>query len=160
MGIRYYAYPVAAERVQEALEDPYQFIAADPFMDAWGPAKDRPRMLYLDKCWATLQDLTDRGPNGQPRASYRLFEGDVTFVEGGMAWDPWTRVLGPIEVDEVNSDLVEVTDDDIRSLLSSGRRVRGPGGNVFEYISYFLARATDFVRELSRDRLGLVYMIG
>lgn len=160
MGIRYYAYPVAAELIAHARDDPYQFMSADPLMDAWGPAEDRPRMLYLDKCWSTLQDLTDGGPGGQPRPAYRLFEGDVTFVDGGMAWYAWTRVLDPDEVDKIADDIVMLTDADIRAMLLSGRRVRGPGGDDFAYISHHLACAQEFVVGLSRDRLGMVYKIG
>lgn len=53
-----------------------------------------------------------------------------------------------------------LTDADTHAMLLSGRRVRGSRGDDGSYISYYLARAQEFVVGLSRDRLGTVSKIG
>ena len=74
MGIRYYAYAVEADRIEDALECPSMFLSCDPLADALGmevgamsgtaimrqvvPEQD---MLYLDKAWSELQELSRTG---------------------------------------------------------------------------------------------------
>ncbi|WP_152360490.1 DUF1877 family protein [Microlunatus speluncae] len=158
MGIRYYAYPLAAEFVARAREEPLDFLSADPLLDAWGPAEERPIMLYLDKCWRYLQALTQPDYGQDPRPAYWLFEGEVTFVHDGLAWIPWTRVLDPDEVAEVARDLSLLGTDDVRSLL------RQPGfrssADEYGYIAQYLADAQDFAARMAKDGSGLVYLIG
>lgn len=158
MGIRYYAYPVDAGLVARAHEDPYLFLPQDPLADAWGPAANRPTMLYLDKCWRYLQALTQPDLGMLPRPAYRLFEGEVTYVHDGIAWLPWTRVLGPDEVAEVARDLALIDLDDVRTLL------RQPGfracADEYGYIAQYLADAQAFAARMSDAGSGLVYLIG
>src|SRR5690606_17833466 len=101
MGIRYYAYPVSPREMAAARENPCRFHGDDPLMDAWGPAEERPPMLYLDKCWRCLQRLFDLdGPAQRPAAE--LVRGDVTHVPTG--WIPYERALHPSQVAEIAAD--------------------------------------------------------
>ncbi len=158
MGIRYYAYPLPAEFVERAKIDPHLFMSADPLADAWGPAEDRPTMLYLDKCWSLLQRLTRPDLDSSPRPAYRLFEGDVTFVHDGLAWIPWIRALDPGEVVEVAQDLCLLDSNDIRALFQRpdfrGRK------DDFDYLAQYLAEAQSFATRMSKAGSGLLYLIG
>lgn len=158
MGIRYYAYPLPAEFVERARTDPHLFLSADPLADAWGPAEDRPTMLYLDKCWSLLQRLTQPAFGTPPRPAYRLFEGDVTFVHDGLAWMPWTRALSPDEVAEVARDLCLLDTNDIRALFQ--RPDFHAREDDFGYLAHYLAEAQSFVTRMTQSGSGLVYLIG
>ncbi len=158
MGIRYYAYPLPAEFVERARTDPHLFLSADPLADAWGPAEDRPKMLYLDKCWRHLQALTrpDHGA-APPRPAYRLFEGEVSYVEDG-AHLPWVRVLDPEEVAEIARDLALLDEDDLRTWTVETGLSRAR--EDFDYIKHYLAAAKDFIARMVPAGWGLVYLIG
>lgn len=158
MGIRYYAYPVPAELVAEALREPFRFISDDPLADAWGPAEDRPTMLYLDKCWSYLQALTRPDFDGPPRPAYRLFEGEVTPVyDDRIAWIPWTRVLDPAEVGEVARDLALIDHGNVRTML---RQRPGARPDDYSYVAQYLADAREFAARMVEEGSGLVYLIG
>lgn len=170
MGIRYYAYAFDADATEHALANPDRFLPGDPLADAWGlepyarvsittfeqavPERD---MLYLDKTWPYLQDVT--GPSlPQARPAYRMFEGAVTMYDEG--WDPWIRALAPREVVDIARDLEAITDDDVVAIVSASARFRREPDWVVEYVMTFLKRARSFVVALARDGRGMVYMIG
>ena len=157
MGIRYYAYPIAAEDYLRAQADPCPFHGSDPLMDAWGPASSRPEMLYLDKCWQELQALL--GPcSGQPaRPAHQLVEGKVTHVETG--WIPYERALSPDQVKGVAADLATVTDADVVRLLA-GYPFRHDPDTEHRYVAQYLASAQKFTARLASEGRGLVYLIG
>ena len=170
MGIRYYAYAFDADRTAEALVDPRAFISSDPFADAWGiephtpfdiatlqqwtPKRD---LLYLDKAWPMLQDLTrgaSSGPAGPP--AYRMFEGWVTQELGGYGWVPWVRALGPDEMPAVAEDLERFTPAAAHARL----RARGLSSGDIDYVLQYLERAQTFVDGLVDDGRGMAYLIG
>jgi hypothetical protein len=172
MGIRYYAYAFDSELTERALVDPRSMLSIDPLADAWGMEPDArvgvatmkqwtpPRdLLYLDKAWPLLQELTGpRSPQDKPRPAYRMFEGAVTMR--GWGWEPWVRPLAPGEVRDIARDLGSLTEGDARMRLSapssSGDRHPGDVG----YALQFLDRARAFVDGLVADGRGMVYMIG
>jgi hypothetical protein len=150
MGIRYYAYPVSPREITEARENPCRFHGDDPLMDAWGPAEERPPMLYLDKCSPCLQRLFDLdGPSHRPAAE--LVRGSVTHVSTG--WIPYERVLAPSQVAEIAADL----DAFLRGWMPA-HTCRFPDGG--DCASRWVPDARDFTRELEQAGYGLVYMIG
>ena len=157
MGIRYYAYPIAAEDYETALEDPCPFHGSDPFADAWGSRDARPEMLYLDKCWHELQQMFGPNSGASARPAFALVEGQVTHVE--MGWIPYERALSPREVQEIASDIATVGDDDIRKFMAQ-RPSRSDDEQEFSYVQQFLGEAQHFVTRLANDGRGLVYMIG
>lgn len=154
MGIRYYAYPLQPSDVHAARRNPYPFISADPFVDAWGPAEDCPRMLYLDKAWRELQHVfavTDG--RLQPRISLELVKGNVTPLGRYGSHVGFVHVLTPDVVKEVAEDIVMVepiTEADI---------IEAVPHSSADYANAFLRRAQDFMVALAGDGLGLVYTI-
>ena len=160
MGIRYYAYPVAQDLVGLALQSPEKFLAEDPLADAWQLGRDRPPMLYLDKCWSELQALLGASEDRPARRSFALVEGAVTHTDEG--WLPFYRALSPYDVRQVADDLAKVDANDVNRLLAEHPRWGEHHGEEMEreYINQYLTDAQSFTAELSRDGLGLVYMIG
>jgi len=157
MGIRYYAYPIAADDYLRALEDPWPFHGSDPLMDAWGTDATRPEMLYLDKCWRELQGLLGAS-RGEPfRAAFQLVKGQVTHVEDG--WIPFEHALSPAQVQSVAEDLATVTDEDITRLVGSCSACEDPDSE-HQYVAQFLAAAQEFTARLAADGRSLVYLIG
>lgn len=163
MGIRYYAYAFDAKMTGMALADPLSFIGDDPLADAWGLPHDarfaatdfvqsvsKTDMLYLDKVWPSLQELS--APSSlaaKPRPAYRMFEGQVTWTDEG--WIPWVRALAPEEVSEIAKDLVG---------LQRGLPDDAASDPNFEDVLEFLQRAVDFVTQAASANRGLVYTIG
>lgn len=148
MGIRYYAYAFDRENTEQAIADPYSILSDDPLADAWGlephvavsyttfeqsvPKRD---MLYLDKAWSYLQEITAPG-DSEPRVAFAMFEG------------------------QVSRDLDLITDEDAEAQL---RRGRVSWRNLDEDVPYALAylrEARDFMRKLVEDGRGMVYTIG
>lgn len=170
MGIRYYAYAFDADRTVEALANPRAFISSDPLADAWGiephaasgiatleqwPSKRD--LLYLDKAWPMLQDLTRSAyPGAENAPAYRMFEGWVTPELDGYGWLPWVRALGPDEIPAVAEDLRRLTPAAARSRL---RDRRFPSEEI-DYVLLYLARARMFVDGLVDDGRGMAYLIG
>jgi len=147
MGIRYYAYPVPAELVEQAHDDPRLFLSHDPLMDAWGPEDERPMMLYLDKVWGPLQQLL------AGRRSLDLVAGHVRWI--GYEYEPFVAVLDPDEVAAIADDLllVEDVDDETATRL-------GPLDWTADHVNQYLTEARAFTRALSDRGCGLVYVIG
>lgn len=158
MGIRYYAYAFEGSETSRALADPRAFIASDPLADAWGfepharvstpsfvQSVSKRDMLYLDKAWPRLQALT--GPErdgGIARASYRMFEGDVTML--GDGWLGWYRALAPVEMIDIAQDLRDP------ALASAAEHDL--------YAMHYLQEARTFAEALVADGRGMAYMIG
>lgn len=164
MGIRYSAYAFDAAQTERALADPRSVIGADPLADAWGlppgfvsgvtdfeqtlPARD---LLYLDKAWSLLQQLTAPAAGEASRPAHWMFEGAVTETE--LGWLPWVRALAPVDVQLVAHDLEEI------DIAAAASRLRADGGDR-EWATQSLAKASAFVRQLADDGRGLAYLIG
>ena len=151
MGIRYYAYAFDADRTAEALASPRLLLSSVPDRD----------MLYLDKAWGALQNLTRPRPDGDgPRPSYRMFEGGVDMNAGFSGWKPWMRPLTPGEVKVIARDLEELC----RELGPEPPPDEGGGSDggepVSPYVLHYLHRARRFASGLVEDGRGMVYMIG
>lgn len=159
MGIRYYAYPVPARDVAAARLDPITHLSDDPLADAWELGRQRPEMLYLDKCWRMLQSLTCRG--GERRPAHALFEGQVRFLPeyNYLAHEPWIKVLDPEEVRAIDDDLQTMDESDVDLLLSDGDyspRFDNEGRYILEY----LRAAQHFTATMRQRGDGLIYTIG
>lgn len=170
MGIRYYAYAVEADRIEDALECPSMFLSCDPLADALGmevgamsgtaimrqvvPEQD---MLYLDKAWSELQELSRTGGyDGGPRPSYHMFEGKVCMF--GMGWEPWVRVLRPEEMKAISLDLKSLCLEEEFPILEHGDGISG--GERISYVASYLRAACRFADVLVGSGRGMVYMIG
>jgi hypothetical protein len=160
MGIRYYAYPVEQEIIEMVRGEPRLFLSDDPLMDAWGPAEERPEMLYLDKCWDELQSLFHPEPGTPVRPAHRLVAGQVTMI--GWEWEAHIAVLDAGEVAAVAADLATVTDDDVATWLRAGDAMHRRDGfeGAFGYVTHFLHEAQEFTNRLAQRGSGLVYLIG
>lgn len=174
MGIRYYAYAFNSDQTGKALADPLTVVGADPLADAWGlepgfrqgvtdfrqslPERD---LLYLDKAWSYLQRITAPCPPGdRARTAYRMFEGQVTFTDDGLAWRPWVRALPPHEVELVALDLETISDHDIEAGLGRFCSSRQSLESELAYATHFFHRARDFAQAVASDGRGFAYMIG
>lgn len=173
MGIRYYAYAFDADLAQRAVDDPHSILSSDPLADAWGlephaavsvatfeqvvPKRD---MLYLDKAWRALQALTrPTSDGGVVRASYRMFEGNVTMH--GLGWDPWVRTILPEEVPAICDDLCAIDEDRVRAWARTWRSPHGADDEAeLRYVLDYLGRSQEFVESLAIDDRGMVYLIG
>lgn len=147
MGIRYYAWPVPARLVPLALDDPCPFHSEDPLADAWGPADERPPMLYLDKAWSELQQLF-----GEARPAAHLVHGEVTHTYDG--WIPFERALTVKQVAAIAADLADYQPDDAEIAAAAWRF-----GEV-SYVRQYLEDARTFTAKLAEAGHGLVYLIG
>lgn len=162
MGIRYYAYPVPSEFGAMAARSPRDFVGHDPLMDAWGPEEERPRMLYLDKCWGYLQMLFAPS-GGRVQPAYELVRGEVTHT--GDGWISFVRYLANDEVRAIAEDLAdaEASDCFVMDGVSAMRRA-GSSLDEFErdldYVQAYLRDAAHFTAEVAKEGAGLVYMIG
>ncbi|WP_159703762.1 DUF1877 family protein [Arthrobacter sp. 18067] len=170
MGIRYYAYAFDGDVTDLVLADPRRFLSSDPLADAWGlesaggvtiaafeqsvPECD---MLYLDKAWRFLQVCTGPlTPGAEARPAFRMFEGQVTMHHDG--WEPWLRVLTPVDVAVVSQDLDRISDADMRLCL--GHMPYTDQQSDFRYTSQYLQRARSFAANLRAAGRGMVYLIG
>jgi hypothetical protein len=159
MGIRYYAYPVAAVHAELARIAPHTLMSDDPLVDAWGPESERPAMLYLDKCWGYLQRLFDAKDDRPARPAFDLVKGKVVMTATG--WESVIRALDPDQVVIVAKDLETVTADDVWEMLDDGSlQFSDDRAEEFDYIMWNLDAAKAFTARLAREGLGLVYLIG
>lgn len=185
MGIRYYAYAFDADMTEAAVAYPRLILGRDPLADAWGLPEgfvtgttnflQRPPlddMLYLDKKWRELQEITEpRKPEsseldnvifGSPaseaeaRPAYRMFEGDVH--QRGDGWEPWLRTITPQEVPEIVADLCGITEADYANKFDDTSE-HGRESDLAA-VTRFLDKARRFVRGLEATGRGFVYMIG
>ncbi|AFA73590.1 hypothetical protein GPOL_c25630 [Gordonia polyisoprenivorans VH2] len=178
MGIRYYAYPVPGDRIDDAHRDPGLFLGADPLGDAWGlvpvsvetengetvasdcvfalDAKPRPTMLYLDKAFRVFQDIfSGRDDDSGPRESYTLVEGMPSVSYGqDYSFTPWVRVLDTTDTAAIARDLmlVPLVADDHPALA------RGITWKA-EDINNFLRTAAQFMSDRAAAGDGVVYTI-
>ena len=175
MGIRYYAYAFDAEITQAVLSDPRAHISPDPFADAvglphgftmgttdlqQGPAEED--MLYLDKAWKILQKMSKPSdPAGEPRPAYRMFEGEVTPLDGGEVWLPWVRAIPPADIARIADDLDAITRaESVRWLTRHDSNSVEEVESEAEYVEFHLGRAKRFLRGLEKSGRGFAYMIG
>jgi hypothetical protein len=157
---------------KQARQNPDKFISVDPFGDAWGPTAGRPPMLYLDKCWQLLEELTRPQIEADPRPAYRLFEGDVACDSDQLGWYPWIRVLDADEIAEIAHDIAEIAhdiaeiahdivlldDEDIRAMIATHPAFQQ--AEDYGNLRHDLTDAQTFVTDLAADGSGVVYMIG
>lgn len=174
MGIRYYAYAFSGDQTDKVLADPLTVIGPDPLADALGlepgftvgvtglkqsqPERD---FLYLDKAWSQLQRITAPRPSGgEARVAYRMFEGQVSYSDGGFAWHPWVRVVAPDEVALIDRDLATISDRDIEAGLNGLDTSAEAAKSELDYAAQHLHRAKVFVHVVASAGRGFVYMIG
>ena len=160
MGIRYYAYPVAAELVEIAASSPRDFMSADPLADAWGPPDQRPPMLYLDKCWRNLQVVLGASRSEEIRPAYELVRGEVTMHSDG--WVPYLRYLDPQKVRDIAADIANVDECQVMDGVAAigGQLLMKDFASEVDYTIDYLSAAIAFTADSARAGQGLVYMIG
>ncbi|GAA1805926.1 hypothetical protein [Agromyces neolithicus] len=151
MGIRYYAYPVAPNDIDDAKRNPDRYLGADPLMDAWGGTEPRPRMLYLDKCWSCLQGEFGIGTANE-RPAAELVRGEVRFVD--LGWFGFRRVLDAAEVAAIANDLELVLTEVDATWIDC------PFDGATDYVRSYLTAARYFTQTLAERGEGLVYLIG
>lgn len=171
MGIRYYAYAYDAALTQRAIDNPRSILSSDPLADAWGmtphvavgyatfeQVSEERDMLYLDKAWRGLQELTEaRDPGAPPRPAFRMFEGDVRHHSRG--WDSWVRVIHPTDVPAILDDLESMCVSPIEDGAVRPRYGAAPEDER-AYVESYLHKARAFVAGLVSDGRGMVYTIG
>lgn len=172
MGIRYYAYAFDSRQTDQAINDPHSILSDDPLADAWGlephaavsyttfeqsvPERD---MLYLDKAWGLLQDITGSRRAGEgPRAAFAMFEGQVTMH--GYGCISWVRTLTPDRVAAVSRDLELITDADAEAHLRRGWHSHRSIDDEVLYALSYLGKARTWVAKLADEGRGFVYTIG
>ena len=172
MGIRYYAYAYDKHDTEAALADPMSVIGDDPLADAWGmepgftvgvisstpnlPERD---LLYLDKAWPHLQQLTrSSSSHDAPRVSHRMFEGGVEHTE--MGWIPWARTITPAEAVEIAEDLKTITEAEVKTAAKEMTDSPEDCATEFGHALEFLRRAQAFTAGVAEDGRGFAYMIG
>jgi hypothetical protein len=162
MGIRYYAYPVPPELGDLAKQSPRDFVGRDPLMDAWGPPEERPRMLYLDKCWRELQSLFAPSES-RVQPAYELVRGEVTHTPEG--WIPFLRYLANEDLRTIAADLAdaEASECFVMAGVEAFCRARPWADDVeaeLHYVQAYLRDAARFTADVADRGEGLVYMIG
>jgi len=96
---------------------------------------------------------------GVVRASYRMFEGNVTTH--GLGWDPWVRTILPEEVPAIRDDLCAIDEDRVHTWARTWRSLHGADDEAeLRYVLDHLGRAQEFVESLAADDRGMVYLIG
>ena len=169
MGIRYYAFAFDADMTEQAIANPRRFLSPDPFADAWGIVRVGTRdiatfqqaipeeeMLYLDKAWPLLQELTKAPPGCPARAAYQMFEGEVHPWPG--PYEPWVCTHTPEQVVAISLDLDTITDGEIRGHLADRDHPADEQGVAYA-IAYF-QEARTFANCLASSGRGFVHMIG
>jgi hypothetical protein len=157
MAIRYFAYPVDADDIEQARTDPYPRLGTDPQLDASGPEAERPDMLYLDTCWRLMQRLLLTRPGYPTRPAAHLVAGDVVMTEQG--WIPHVEVLTPSQVAEVARDLDTVTDADISAMPAWTRHPDRPADDL-GHVAQYVKAAREFTARQAAAGRGLIYFIG
>lgn len=171
MGIRYYAYAFDNDQTDAAVKDPDSVLSDDPLADAWGfehgsyglidptyeqsvPERD---MLYCDKVWQHLQDITRPRDRERPRPAYRMFEGRVNWATGR----PWVRALRPEQVAVIAADLADITDEEADERIRGKNYFGSPAGDdEIETALQYLHRSQEFMNGLAAEDRGMVYTIG
>ncbi len=178
MGIRYYAYPVPGDLVDDARRDPGRFLGGDPLADAWqlvpsgvetaagglitegvfafDENKPRPTMLYLDKAYSVFQALFASSDDGRgPRSSYALVQGELSVSYGEeYLFTPWVRVLDAATTAAIAADVktFEPVAEGHPALT-----MRLPW--AAKTINAYLADMRDFMADRTRAGDGVVYTI-
>lgn len=155
MGIRYSAFAVPPQLVEQASTSLRDFLAAAPWSDPCDPDIAFPPTLDLDKSWRELQAIF--GPEASPSPAYELVRGDVTHTACG--WIPFQRFLAPAQVKAVAADLADVDECFVMDGLAAVVR-RGSFESDVSYALEYIARAREFTSLLSTSASGLVYSIG
>ncbi len=173
MGIRYYAYAFDADRTRQAIDDPRSILSSDPLADAWGlephatmsftsfeQVPSERDMLFLDKAWAALQNVTLPSSKTDAAGScHRIFEGNVTTTEYG--WEPWIRTILPTEVPAIHTDLARFDELRVRAWARGWNSPHGTDDHdELRYVLDHLEKAKRFLEALTADGRGMVYMIG
>ena len=109
-------------------------------------------LLYLDKAWRFLQQLSGAVPGRRARPAHRMFEGDVAMQPEG--WGAWIRALTPAEVAIIAPDVASLMEQ-----MTSDPEL-GAGDPDREYAFEYLRRASQFVTNLAAEQRGMVYLIG
>lgn len=112
--------------------------------------RERPEMLYLDKCWRLLQQLTAQTG---PRPAQRLVAGRPNF-DSDVGYTPHAAALTPAEIAEVADDLDALAEHGLDAYCATlSERDAG-------YVRPYLNDALSFTRLLADRGWGLAYLIG
>lgn len=107
-------------------------------------------MLYLDKCWRLLQQLT--APTG-PRPAQRLVAGRPNF-DSDVGYTPHAAALTPAEIAEVADDLDALAEHGLDAYCATlSERDAG-------YVRPYLNDALSLTRLLADRGWGLASLIG
>ncbi|WP_157887533.1 DUF1877 family protein [Frondihabitans sp. PAMC 28766] len=168
MGIRYYAYPVLADDIELARQNPLDYMNNNPIVDDDDPDDDR-LVLCLDKSWRYLQELFV-WPNQYPaEPCLDLVRGDVVYPNG---WQEGYRchyeVLEPEAVQRIADHIGEIDKVDVLAMFLAHYGCPSTGGDHRDshlredvaYVGYHLEQAKRFVAMVAAAGHGLVYRIG
>lgn len=151
MGIHYCAWSVAPRDIPQALSASARFAQIEPAQSQFR-VSDTSLVLELGRCWRCLQSVFGLGTQRE-RPCVELVRAPASH--SGLGQGPYTRVLTPIEVEAIASDLAvlvqESDDSDLRSCL-----FQFPTDAVRPHIE----AALDFTRAVAASGQGLVYAIG
>lgn len=117
--------------------------------------------LYLDKAFNNLQHMTAPSEEDEvARPAYRMFEGRPHFMNGGMEWEAWRRVILPSEVSTIADDLNQLTEADFMPHFTRFKDDSEESrASECDYVMNYLAEAKIFVGHVEAMGRGFVYSI-
>lgn len=149
MGIHYYAWSIAPRDIQHALSTSARFAHIEPDRSRF---PDVSSVLELGRCWRCLQSVFGLGTQRE-RPCAELVRAPTAHP--GLDQRPYTRVLTPIEVEAIASDLAALVEEsdgsDLRSCL-----FQFPADTVRPHVE----AALEFTRAVAASGQGLAYAIG
>ncbi len=159
MKIRYFARPLPALMVGEALVNPGALLDDGELWESWVPSGGCPTALVLDEAWRDLQMLLGESGQDPPRPSYELVRGAATYSNGVI--HPYNRVLDPMQVCAIAGDLATA---DLQELYQHCLPMHSPDwATIMDsrrgYVEHYLAAAAGFSTSLAFEGMGMVYSI-
>ncbi|ROQ38485.1 uncharacterized protein DUF1877 [Frondihabitans sp. PhB188] len=168
MGIRYYAYPVLADDIALARQNPLDYMNNNPIVDHDDPDDDR-LVLELDKSWQYFQRLFVWPHRYPDDPCLKLVQGEVQYPNGyAEGYRCHYAVLEPSEIAEIALWITHVDKVDVLAMFLASERWRGRMDDEaadrlredVSYVGHYLEKAKEFTARTAAAGHGVVYRIG